>query len=181
MSKSRWTWEEARQLHRQAAEDLARLVERIPAEDWWEPRAEGKWSPAETVDHLDSTYAILLQELAGGPGMQLRAKPWLRLFLRLTLVPRILRGGGFPAGARAPRETRPEASSTDQVEAVAAFREQAARFEAAIDEAHAARPGMRLTHAYFGKAPLAKSVVLCARHIEHHHHQLVPLAAAAPG
>jgi len=103
--------------------------------------------------------------------MQIRTKLWQRVLLKVTMVPRILAGRGFPVGARAPRETRPALTSTDQGAAIA-FRDRAGRFEVAAAEAQSGRPRTRLTHAYFGRMSLRDSVLICARHIQHHQKQL---------
>ena len=161
-------WDEVIALHDRAAAEFAADAERVDAGRWLTPRAEGKWSPAEVVEHLNRTYDVLLRELAGHGGMAIRTKWWQRILLRFTIVPKILRGDGFPSGARAPRETRPELTTTDQRALVDAFRDRARRF---AGETVRARGG-KLTHAYFGRAPIERSVLLCARHIEHHAKQL---------
>jgi DinB family protein len=162
------TWEEIAALHDSAANDLAAAAVRVPADRWLAARAEGKWSPAEVVEHLNLVYDVLLRELDGGAGMQLRTKWWQRVMLRFTILPKILRGDGFPVGARAPKETRPVLSTTDQRELIARFRERASRFAAVT----AAGRSKRITHAYFGAAKVPESVLLVARHIEHHTKQL---------
>ena len=157
-------WEEIAALHDGAANAFAAAAERVPADRWLAPRAEAKWSPAEVVEHLNLVYDVALRELAGGTGMALRTKFWQRVVLRFTILRKILRGDGFPAGAPAPRETRPALSTTDQGELIARFRERAARFAAVA----AADRDQRITHAYFGASKVPKSVLLVARHIEHH-------------
>ena len=165
-------WEDVMQLHNTAAQELLSTAERVPAQKWLVPRAEGKWSPAEVVEHLNLAYDVFMRELGGEPGMQIRTKLWQRVLLKVTMVPRILAGRGFPVGARAPRETRPALTSTDQGAAIAAFRDRAGRFEVAAAEAQSGRPRTRLTHAYFGRMSLRDSVLICARHIQHHQKQL---------
>ena len=161
---------EAERLHTDAVSDLVATASSVPEARWRAPRAEGKWSPAETVEHLTIAYDVLLRELAGGGGMAIRTTLWQRILLRLTLVPKILRDGAFPKGARAPRETRPQMPEHGQAEAIARFRERATRFsETAADPRHARA---RLTHAYFGRASVTNTILLCARHIEHHRAQL---------
>ena len=165
-------WEEVRQLHASVAAELAGTAAVIPSQRWLEPRQPGKWSPAEIVEHLTLAYDTLLREMEGGGGMQIRTKLWQRILLRLTLVPRLLRGAPFPANARAPRETRPSVSNPDQNAAVARFRERAAKLEAAADAAVVSRRRVRLTHAYFGSSALPEAMLLCARHVLHHQKQL---------
>jgi hypothetical protein len=161
-------WADVAALHDRAAAQFAADADSVDGAKWLAPRAEGKWSPAEVVEHLNRTYDVLLRELAGYGGMAIRTKWWQRILLRFTIVPKILRGDGFPSGARAPRETRPELTTTDQRALVDAFRDRARRFS---EETARARGG-KLTHAYFGRASVARSVLLCARHIEHHTKQL---------
>lgn len=169
-------WPAARDLHRRASDALIAAAERIPRDAWLTPRAEGKWSPAHILAHLNLTYDVLLRELDGGEGMAIVTKGWQRLLLRFMMVPKIRRGSGFPQNARAPREVRPPAPAEDQDAAIAAFRERTARFAAAAEAAHARRG--RLTHAYFGSAGIPDGSILCSRHIEHHTAQLEALAHA---
>lgn len=159
-------------LHAASAAEFADAAEAVAPEAFAAPTAPGKWSPAQIVDHLNRAYDTLLGELAGDAGMEVRTKAWQRLLLRWTLVPKILRGAGFPAGARAPREIRPVDALADRASLLASFRDRAARFDAEIRLVHGKRPRAKLTHAYFGSAPLADAVILCARHIEHHRAQL---------
>ena len=165
-------WEEVRRLHSDVAAGLAASAEQVPGERWLVPRAEGKWTPAEIVEHLNLVYDTLLRELATGEGMKVRTKWWQRVMLRLRLLPKLLRDGRFPKGARAPRETRPAAGNPDQQTAVSGFRERAARFESSAADAIASRKRVRLTHAYFGRSNVAEGVLLCTRHLEHHRDQL---------
>lgn len=169
-------WPEIVQVHSQAAAEFAAAAERVAPERWLHPRAEGKWTPAEVVEHVTLAYEILLRELEGGAGMKVRTKLWQRLLLRVSMVPKILRGGAFPADARAPREIRPTVSNPDRGAALARFREKAARFQSLAADAVDRKRRVRLTHAYFGTAPLPDAVLLCARHVEHHHKQLVQVA-----
>ena len=165
-------WDEIQRIHATAAADLLAAAEGVSRDAWLAPRAEGKWSPAEVVEHLNLAYDAMLKDLAGGGGMKIRTKWWQRMLLRFTLVPKLLRGGPFPANARAPRETRPAIANPDQSAAIAGFRERSERFAGEASRAIASRRRVRLTHAYFGRASLAEGVLLCARHIQHHHKQL---------
>jgi hypothetical protein len=152
---------------------VAAAAERVSAERWLQPRAEGKWSPAEIVEHLNLAYEVLLRELNGGPGMQIRTKLWQRLLIRLTIMPKLLRGGPFPNGARAPRETRPVLSTTDKASAIATLRERGEKLASVASDVRQTKPRTRLTHAYFGKGSVENGVLLCARHMQHHHKQLL--------
>jgi hypothetical protein len=171
MSEStRWT--EATALHRAAAARFASIIDSFDDTAWSAPIAAGKWSPALIAEHLNRAYEVMLDELGGGQGMQLRTRAWQRVLLRFTIVPRLLRGGWFPAGARAPRETRPPESVGTRDEVMGRFHSLAQRFDAEMSAARNRDPRVRLTHAYFGKAGLADSMLLCARHLEHHVRQV---------
>ena len=156
-----------------AATNLSASAERIPPDAWIAPIGDGKWSPAEILEHLNLTFDVLLRELNGGVGMAVMTKAWQRILLKLMIVPRLLRGGAFPRGARAPRELRPRVTCA-QSEAIAGFRERAAQLAAAAEKSESV-PRTRLTHAYFGTASVAKGVLLCARHIQHHQKQISSL------
>jgi hypothetical protein len=166
MSSNRWS--EALRAHGTAASAFAAEAEAVEPESWDRPWAEGKWSPAEITDHLICAYDVLLREIGGGGGMKVRTRLWLRLILRLTYMPRILRGGWFPARAPAPREIRPSKTPRGQQDGVALFRQRAKDFETAVRD----KPEARVTHAYFGTLAPADGVLFCARHIEHHRNQL---------
>ncbi|HEX7705349.1 MAG TPA: DinB family protein [Thermoanaerobaculia bacterium] len=165
-------WDEVRRVYSDAVEGVVNAASAIPAEAWLAPRDEGKWSPAEIVEHLTLACEVLLRELEGGEGMRVRTSWWQRVLLRVTMVPRLLSGKPFPAGARAPRETRPELRSEDQASAIARFRERSGALESAAAEGVMGGRRVYLTHAYFGRAPVEKALLLSARHIEHHLRQL---------
>ena len=155
-------------LHDRAVRALLQAVDGVPSARWQEPVEAGKWSSAQILEHLIATYDIVLGELAGGEGMRIRTGLWQRLLLRLTILPRIMRGRGFPKGAPAPREIRP-GTGVDRDQGVSRFEERSKQFEFAAQNAS---PQQKLTHAYFGSSTVANGVLLVARHIEHHTRQL---------
>ena len=165
-------WPDIQRLHDAAAESLARTAENVDPQKWLVPRAAGKWTPAQVVDHLSRVYEVVTNEVEGGQGMRLRMTFPQRLFLRMMFLGRILRGGYFPENAPAPYETRPGEGIADQSAAIAEFRARAAKFAAAVAKAHDGEARVRVSHAYFGTAPVDKATLLCARHIEHHEKQL---------
>ena len=165
-------WPEIQKLHDAAAESLARTAENVDPQKWLVPRANGKWTPAQVVDHLNRAYEVVTCEVEGGKGMTLRLTFPKRLFLRLMYLRRILRGGYFPEGAPAPYETRPGQGAADQSAAIAEFRSRARKFSEAVAKAYDSGRRIRVTHAYFGTAPVDKATLLCVRHIEHHEKQL---------
>jgi hypothetical protein len=154
--------------------EAARAVARRGAV-WDSPRAEGKWSPAQITLHIIMAFDAVAGELDGGPGMQLRTRPWMHILLRHTVVRRMLRGGRLPTGARAPRETRPPVPMEDAETLIARFEDAAASLNRRLIAAAAAAPGRRLSHPYFGQMPLHEITTVSARHVEHHLRQLEEL------
>jgi hypothetical protein len=163
-------------LHDDAAGRYARSAESVAESAWARPLAEGKWSPAQVTDHLVRVFEVMVQELGGGGGMQVRVRGWRQQLLRWTLMPRLLRGRPFPRGAPAPREIRPAPTVEPKEVLLARFRSHAEAFRTAVERAAAQTPGQTLTHAYFGTLSLAEGVTFCARHIEHHHRQVADVA-----
>lgn len=166
--------EEARTLHLRAVAELLAAARELDAASWSRPVAPGRWSPTEIVTHLRMADEAVLRELEGGPPMRLRAPPWMRLLLRLTLKPWLLAGGRFPAGARAPREARPEGPLAPRAETIERFRSGADRLVQALFEAAGRRSRLGLTHPYFGGMSAEEALRFTARHIEHHTRQLRP-------
>jgi hypothetical protein len=157
--------------HSAALEEFLRASRRMAGRQWNQPLATGKWTPAELTSHLTESYGILRSELAGGPGMQLRLSTLQRFVLRHTLLPRILATGNFPAGARAPRETRPQQVQLDPKVALQELSTQADAFVQELSDR--ARNGrVRLTHAYFGSMSARRSLLLVTVHTRHHARQL---------
>ncbi len=171
-------WAAIQQLHADAAERLAVTAEKVDPQQWLVPRATGKWTPAQVVDHLSRVYDVVMSEIEGGAGMKLRLTFLQRSFLRVMYLGRILKGRGFPKGAPAPYELRPGTIASDQRTAIAEFRSRAGQFAASAAKAHDSGRRVRVTHAYFGTASVENGVLLCARHIEHHEKQLPSFRAA---
>jgi len=165
-------WSEAFACHGSAVSSFASAAEAIEPAAWHLPRAAEKWSPALVTGHLILSYEVLMDELGGGAGMRIVLPAWKRLFLRFTLLPRLLRGDGFPRRAPAPPEIRPADAPPDPASGAALFRQRAQEFETAVQNARARKPPARITHAYFGTVSLARAVLFCARHVEHHQSQL---------
>lgn len=165
------TWDDLLRSHRAAVADFASAAASVSPEAWTRPRAEGKWSPAEVVEHLALSYAALLGELEGKTPLRVHPPLWRQWLLRLVFLPRLIAGKPFPAGIKAPREIRPAAAGS-QKDAVERFRDLAGRFEEAADAARVERPKLRLTHPFFGALPLARMVGLSAAHTRHHQRQL---------
>ena len=168
--------EKALAFHARTIERMQSAASAVPPERWRISQREGKWSPAEVLEHVTSVYLVLEGELTHGRPMRVVTERWQRAVLRTLVMPVILVAGHFPAGARAPKELRPPAGSADATEGVARFRAAAEKFESRVREAETRRPRAFVTHPYFGRASLLQAVLFCARHTEHHRRQLLPSA-----
>lgn len=163
--------------HRRVLEGFLAVAERIDAEAWNVPAAEGKWSPAQVVDHLRVTYVVVRQELAGGQGARVRTPWWRRLVLRRLFLPRILESGRFPKGVPAVREIRPGPGPFDRRDLLAALRREGEGF---LADAEAAATRAGITHPFLGRLGVGEGVRFTAQHLRHHQAQL-PGAARASG
>ena len=160
--------EKAMRLHSECVSAFLASAESVPEGRWSQPRMEGKWSPGEVAAHLVTSYEVVIGELRGQPGMSIRTSRLQQIVLKLIFGWRILYFGRFPRGVKAPRETRPAAALPKRV-AIEKFRELATDLEKAAREAG---PAQKLSHPFFGKGSVSEGVLLCARHIEHHRHQI---------
>jgi hypothetical protein len=157
--------------HDTAVAEFVTAARRFPGEAWSRALVPGKWSPSEIASHVIEAYEVLGRELNGEPGMRLLGSSLQRWVLRHTILAGILRGRPFPAGARAPRETRPRELHVAPASAFAALGITASRFAQEL----AARAGdgrLRLSHAYFGPMSAKQSLQLAAVHTRHHARQL---------
>jgi hypothetical protein len=160
--------------HAAAVASYARAARDVAADParWSLAPAAGKWTPAQVTLHLVMSFDAARRELDGGAAMALRTTWWQRAILRVTVVPVLLRGGPFPRGARAPREVRPPVTTEGGASLIQRFEGAAAQLEGRVAELMVTRPGLRMTHPYFGPLSMDRMLRMSARHIEHHRGQL---------
>jgi hypothetical protein len=163
-------WDAALDDHRVAMAAFVDAAERVRADAWMQPRAPGKWAPAQIVEHLTLAYEALLRELNEGTPLATRVPAWRQTLLRWIVLPHILFHRSFPVRAPAPREVRPSAGSPDRAAALVRIRALADRFERELGRARRAGGG-RLTHPYFGAVGPVKVLRFCAVHLDHHRAQ----------
>jgi uncharacterized damage-inducible protein DinB len=148
---------------------------RVPAAAWNEPRAPGKWSPAQVANHVALGYEVS-QGFIDGTRRQPSSPRWLRPLLGFMVRVTILRTGRFmksrtfkalePPPAAEPLETlrsRLQAAS-------AAFERLAAA------EVNAGR--VTFDHPVFGTFSVADYMQFQAYHTRHHQPQLSPASQA---
>jgi hypothetical protein len=159
--------------HRAALDAYVSSASALRETDWLRGRAGGKWSAAETTEHLSLTYEATLQQLRGEGGMRPRTGRWMQLALRIVLLPHILFHRTFPIRAAAPREIRPVRTELDQKVALKRLVVLGREFEAAVQEIRKDEK-RRFTHPYFGGIPTLTALRLTAIHTEHHRRQITP-------
>src|SRR5690349_21589892 len=114
--------------HRQAVDDFLAVSRVIPAEAWTQPRAKGKWSPAEITEHLALAYDFNRGVLQGSEP-EMAAPRWLRPLLRVLLLRPVLRRRRFIPGAKSPKMFRPRGAPVTQEVLLARLQASAQGFE----------------------------------------------------
>jgi DinB superfamily len=168
-------WQSALDEHQEALAAYLDAAGRLPESAWTRPWKPGKWTPAQTTEHLAMTYQVFIGEVNGGTPMRLKLTPFRRRLLKLLLLPHMLFHRTFPRGAVAPRELRPAEGSADRDAALRRMRELGERFAQEASRVRASRDFV--THPFFGEIDLTRGMRLCAVHLEHHTRQI----AAAKG
>lgn len=158
----------ALQAHREAIEAFLAAARAVPAERWDQPRASGKWSPAQVVEHVTLAYETGRRVLYGD--VPSRGLPRIfRPLVRRLLINPVLRTGRFMSGSRSPKIFQP--SGSPAAVGLLLDRFQAATSGFAKDAA--GRPPT-LEHPYFGRLSVADFVRFQAIHARHHQAQLTP-------
>ena len=68
--------------HRAAVREYTDRAKAVSSSQWFTPRAEGKWTPAEETRHLILAYEALARDLLEGKTLRLRGTPWKRRLWR---------------------------------------------------------------------------------------------------
>lgn len=156
--------------HQRALESVLSSAARVPADAWNRAAAEGKWSPAQVVEHLRMTYTTIRSELGGREGFRIRLS-WLQVKLvRWRFLAAITREGRFPPGTPAVREVRPGPGPYDREQLLAQLRAEGDAFEQEIRAASAS--GRLLSHPFLGKLTIDEGLALVTHHLRHHEKQL---------
>lgn len=167
--------------NRVAVASFASAASAISASAWHVPIADGKWTPAQHVDHVARAYAAGVLDIVHDSPMRLIGSPrqrwWWRL-LGLTLV-RVL--GRLPRGAPAPREIRPpERRDADRSQLLAELDGHVRSFEDAV-QSNSSRGERGFTHPYFGRLTARDGIRLLAVHTRHHERALRGVLAHSAG
>jgi len=131
------------------------------------PRAPGKWSPAQIVEHVARTYDSSADLVLGKPSRFPTLPAFLRPVARGLLFNRVVKKGTFPK-ARTNKAMNPS-SGPSTAEAVRIRLQEAVEgFETAC-RAHA---GETLQTGTFGPVPLLDYILFMEVHARHHTRQI---------
>ena len=162
--------------HRAAVHEYAERARAVTSSQWFTPRAEGKWTPAEETRHLVLTYEALTRDLLEGKTLRLRGTPWKRRLWRVIGMWSVLWRKRLPVGVSAPRELRPLPENTPRDNLIPVLSQRVSEFEAAVEFTLAKDPDRTITHPMMGALTLSHSLKFCAVHVRHHANFL-PLVA----
>ncbi len=156
--------------HRAAVEQFIARARGIDAARWATSRGEGRWSPAQVVEHLAIFYEynrkVVRGDASGG------APRFLRPLARWFVVERTLKAGRFTRKGRAPGMLQPVARTPlPATELLARLSAAVAGMEADMRSGH---PEARHTidHPFFGRLDTKDWLRLQAIHARHHRSQL---------
>jgi hypothetical protein len=154
--------------HRAAVAELLDAGERTGAA-WTSPRAPGKWSPAQIVEHIARSIEESVKMIAGEPSM-FPSLPWfVRPLVRALAFDRTLRRNVFPSG-RTGKAFNPESGSSTAAEARVRLDALLDRFDAACRARAAA--GGSVVSGMFGKVSVGDYARFMALHAAHHLNQM---------
>ena len=153
--------------HRAAIIDLVAAAERSAA-TWTTPRAPGKWSPSQVVEHVVRGLEEAANVVSGVPSMPM-PPAFLRLVARLFFN-RILKKDAFPKGFKAIKAMDPASGPATPAEARVRLEAAIARFDQECRRRVAS--GQHVVSTGFGTVSVEDFVRFSAIHTRHHCKQM---------
>lgn len=153
--------------NRSAVDDLIRTAE-AAASVWTTPRAPGKWSPSQVVEHVARALDESANVVAGRP-TRLPTVPFLLRPLARMFFNRVLRTGRFMK-SKATKAMDPIEGSATPAEARARLEQALARFEEEVRACSAS--GGKVRSPAFGTVSLEGYASFTALHTRHHTKQI---------
>src|SRR5918994_443660 len=153
---------------KEAIEQLIATGERCgPA--WTEPRAPGKWSPSQIVEHVARSLDESTNVVSGGPSKFPNLPFFLRPVVRRFLFNRVLRNGAFPK-AKTNKAMNPASGPATPMEARVRLESALAAFDRECRAC--AKKGGVVASATFGQVPVADYARFIELHTRHHCKQM---------
>ena len=155
--------------NRDAVLDVVAAAERSAA-TWTTPRAPGKWSPSQVVEHVVRSLDGSANMFSGGVSSIPMPPAFLRPLLRVLFFNRILKKGVFPKGGKAHKTMNPASGPATPAEARARLEGALARFdqECRIQVAS----GQHVVSTGFGTVSVEDFLRFGALHTRHHCKQM---------
>ena len=154
--------------NRAAVLDLVAAAERS-APTWTTPRAPGKWSPSQVVEHVAGGLDEAANVVSGAPSIPM-PPAFLRPLLRLLFFNRILKKGVFPKGFKAHKALDPTSGPATPAEARVRLEGAFARFDEECRRRAAS--GQHVVSTGFGMVSVEDLVRFSALHTRHHCKQM---------
>ncbi len=153
---------------REAIEQMIVAGERCgPA--WTSPRAPGKWSPSQIVEHVARSLEESANMAAGRPSKFLTLPALVHPIVRGLLFNRVLRKGAFPK-AKTNKAMNPTAGPATAAEGRARLETAHRQFDEACRQLTSEGARMRTT--IFGAVPIEDYVRFMELHTRHHGKQM---------
>jgi uncharacterized damage-inducible protein DinB len=157
---------------RRAVTDFLATARAVPPAAWHQPRAPGKWSPAQVTEHVAIAYEVSRGILRGTFAWR-GAPRFVRPLIRTFFLKPVLKTGRFAKGGKTPTHFEPTTTPASIGDLATRLQAAATAFE--VDVQAAAQGGQTtLDHPFFGAVPLAEYLRLQVIHTSHHRQQLPP-------
>jgi len=139
---------------------------------WSVPRAPGKWSPAQLVEHVSRSIEESANEVVGAPSKFPTLPTFLRPLLRGLFFKRVLRKRAFPR-AKTQGAFNPASGPATPADGRRRVEDALKRFDQACRAQAAKGPGMSST--LFGQVSIVDYATFQEIHTRHHRKQLPAL------
>ncbi|MEK6288753.1 MAG: DinB family protein [Acidobacteriota bacterium] len=136
---------------------------------WTSPRAPGKWSPSQIVEHVARGLEEAANIAAGRPSKLPKLPAVVLLILRLLFFKRILRKAVFPKGWKAHKAMDPASGPATPAEGRVRLETAHQQFDEACRQAASHGERMRTI---FGAVPVEDCVRFVELHTRHHGKQM---------
>jgi len=154
--------------NRSAVQDLLEAADNAGGV-WTDPRAPGKWSPQQLVEHVALVLEAGADTVAGRPTRLPTLPRFVRPIVRGLFFNRVVRTGRFP-NAKTNKEMNPSSGPATPAEARARLEAACETFER---ECYAgAEGGDTITSTAFGEVALDDYVRFMELHTRHHLEQM---------
>ena len=153
-----------------AADAFKAAAEGVADNLWSVPRAPGKWTPAQVMDHVGIATRVARGAMSGNAKFGSLPR-FLRWLPRKLFFDKVLRQGAFPRKGGGPPAFAPSTEPMPRAELYKQLDSEIAAFAALAREMSAAGR-TTFEHGFFGTVAIADYVRFNALHLDHHREQL---------